>query len=44
MVLLIVKDFLKNDCPNVQIGDNIKVGVKIIEGNKERVRDSGERS
>ncbi len=32
------KDFLKNDCPNVQIGDNIKVGVKIIEGNKERVQ------
>ena len=34
----IQKDFLKTDCPNVQIGDNIKVGVKIIEGNKERVQ------
>nr|YP_010208140.1 ribosomal protein L19 [Pseudo-nitzschia pungens]UBA15153.1 ribosomal protein L19 [Pseudo-nitzschia pungens] len=30
--------FLKEDIPPVQIGDNIKVGVKIIEGNKERVQ------
>ena len=27
--------FLKKDAPNVQIGDNVKIGVKIIEGNKE---------
>ena len=30
--------FLKKDIPPVRIGDNIKVGVKIIEGNKERVQ------
>ena len=32
------KDFLKADLPILKIGDNIKVGVKIIEGNKERVQ------
>jgi large subunit ribosomal protein L19 len=32
------KIFLKNDIPILQIGDNVKVGVKIIEGNKERVQ------
>ena len=31
------KDFLKNDLPTLKIGDNVKIGVKIIEGNKERV-------
>ena len=30
--------FLKKDLPVLQIGDNVKVGVKIIEGNKERVQ------
>jgi large subunit ribosomal protein L19 len=30
--------FLKKDLPVFQIGDNVKVGVKIIEGNKERVQ------
>lgn len=30
--------FLKKDLPKIQIGDNIRVGVKIIEGNKERVQ------
>ena len=30
--------FLKTDLPNIRIGDNIKIGVKIIEGNKERVQ------
>ena len=30
--------FLKLDLPILRIGDNIKVGVKIIEGNKERVQ------
>jgi large subunit ribosomal protein L19 len=34
----IEKQFLKNDLPTIQIGDNLKVGVKIIEGNKERVQ------
>ena len=31
-------DFLKHPLPYLKIGDNIKVGVKIIEGNKERVQ------
>jgi large subunit ribosomal protein L19 len=30
--------FLKIDLPILKIGDNVKVGVKIIEGNKERVQ------
>ena len=30
--------FLKDDLPLLRIGDSIKVGVKIIEGNKERVQ------
>lgn len=31
-------NFLKNDLPKIKIGDDIRVGVKIIEGNKERVQ------
>ena len=34
----IEKKFLKNYLPLLKIGDNVKVGVKIIEGNKERVQ------
>ena len=30
--------YLKKDFQKIQIGDSIKVGVKIIEGNKERVQ------
>ena len=30
--------FIKSDLPVIQIGDNVRVGVKIIEGNKERVQ------
>ena len=30
--------FLKQNLPSLQIGDTVKVGVKIIEGNKERVQ------
>ena len=30
--------FLKTDLPVIRIGDNIKVGVKIIEGTKERIQ------
>jgi large subunit ribosomal protein L19 len=30
--------FLKKDLPVLKIGDNVKVGVKIIEGDKERVQ------
>ena len=32
------KDFLKKNLPLLKIGDSIKIGVKIIEGNKERVQ------
>jgi len=38
----IIKDiennYIKKDLPVLKIGDNVKVGVKIIEGNKERVQ------
>ena len=34
----IESSFLKKDLPLLRIGDNIKIGVKIIEGNKERVQ------
>lgn len=30
--------FLKKDLPVLKIGDSVKVGIKIIEGNKERVQ------
>ena len=32
------KNFLKENLPVLRIGDNVKIGVKIIEGNKERVQ------
>lgn len=32
--------FKKNDLPNIQVGDSVKVGVLIQEGNKERVQIS----
>ena len=32
------KDFLKKDLPVLKIGDNVKIGVKIIEGDRERVQ------
>ena len=32
------KKFLKNHIPILRIGDSVKIGVKIIEGNKERVQ------
>ena len=31
-------NFLKKELPLLQIGDNVRVGVKIIEGGKERVQ------
>lgn len=30
--------FIKKNIPKISIGDTVKVGVKIIEGNKERVQ------
>uniref|UniRef100_A0AB74TM90 Large ribosomal subunit protein bL19c n=1 Tax=Discostella guiyangensis TaxID=3145224 RepID=A0AB74TM90_9STRA len=32
------QNFIKPNIPKIQIGDTIKLGVKIIEGNKERVQ------
>jgi large subunit ribosomal protein L19 len=32
------KQFLKTTLPDINIGDRVSVGVKIIEGNKERVQ------
>ena len=32
------KNFLKKDLPVLKIGDSVKIGVKIIEGNKERIQ------
>ena len=32
--------FTKDDIPNIQVGDNIEIGVLIQEGNKERVQIS----
>ena len=32
------KQYLKTNLPVIKIGDSIKVGVKIIEGNKERIQ------
>jgi large subunit ribosomal protein L19 len=32
------KNFIKTDIPVLKIGDSVKIGVKIIEGNKERVQ------
>ena len=30
--------FLKREIPNIQIGDSVKIGVKIIEGERERIQ------
>ncbi len=32
------ENFTKKDLPILKIGDSVKIGVKIIEGNKERVQ------
>ena len=31
-------EFIKNDLPTIHVGDTIKVGVKIVEGGKERIQ------
>ena len=31
-------NFIKKNLPVLKIGDNVKIGVKIIEGNKERIQ------
>lgn len=37
-ILKLETQFLKKDLPTLLIGDNVRVGAKIIEGNKERVQ------
>ena len=37
-ILNLESQFLKQYFPSIKIGDNVKVGVKIVEGNKERVQ------
>jgi len=32
----IEKEYLKSDLPEVEVGDTVKVNVRIVEGNKER--------
>ena len=32
------KNFIKPNLPKIQIGDTVKLGIKIIEGSKERVQ------
>ena len=34
----IENSFVKKNLPVLKIGDNVKIGVKIIEGNKERIQ------
>jgi large subunit ribosomal protein L19 len=38
IIKAVESNFLKQDLPLLRIGDNIKIGVKIIESNKERVQ------
>lgn len=39
LVEKITKDQMRTDIPEFQVGDTVRVGVKIREGNKERVQD-----
>nr|QVY58409.1 50S ribosomal protein L19 [Kappaphycus striatus] len=36
----IEKPFIKKDLPNIEVGDSVKIGVLIKEGNKERTQFS----
>ena len=38
LITTVEAKFIKKDLPVIQIGDSLKVGVKIREGNKERVQ------
>ena len=38
LILKLENQFLKPDLPTMSIGDSVKIGVKIVEGNKERVQ------
>ena len=32
------QNFIKKNLPKISVGDNVKIGVQIIEGNKERIQ------
>ncbi len=34
----IEKEYLKSDLPTIEVGDTVKVNVRIVEGNKERIQ------
>lgn len=38
LVKAVEKEYLKESLPEVNVGDTVKVGVRIIEGNKERIQ------
>ena len=38
LINIVQDNFLKKDLPNIKVGDTVKIGVKIIEGNKQRVQ------
>ena len=37
-ILLFENTFLNNNVPNIRVGDTLKLGVSITEGNKERIQ------
>lgn len=37
-IINLEKEFLKSNLPILKIGDKVKIGVKIIEGNRERIQ------
>ena len=38
LINIVQDNFLRKGLPNIKTGDTVKIGVKIIEGNKERVQ------
>jgi len=38
IITKVENEFIKKNLPRLKIGDNVKIGVKIIEGNKERIQ------
>lgn len=38
MIDLIEKEYMRLDLPSIEIGDNVKVYTKIVEGDKERIQ------
>ena len=38
LIRALTEDMLKNDLPQLNVGDNVKVYVKVKEGNRERVQ------